>query len=279
MGSKYSIPSEFVDCILKPSDLRLSSTDVMGDGSFAVVYRGDLMGTPVAVKRLKNQTLDTKQLEEFNREVSFLRAIRHPNIVLFMGVTYAPYMIVTELLDTSLYKLVHEKRRKLSPTEYLYIGRRIAMAVNSLHERNPKVIHRDLKSLNVLLNDDLKMVKLCDLGLVRLKDRDLIESKLGSPLWMAPEMLRDEGYTEKVDVFAFAMIMYEMTTNLLPFKGEITMKQLIDGVAKGGMRPPFPNASSINASWRQLIEDCWQHDPNKRPDMNTILNRLQSMNF
>lgn len=58
------------------------------------------------------------------------------------------------------------------------------MAVNSLHEKNPRVIHRDLKSLNVLLSDDLKIVKLCDLGLVRLKDKDLIESKLGSPLWM-----------------------------------------------------------------------------------------------
>lgn len=84
----------------------------------------------VVFYRLVNEYIiwiDAKQLDEFNREVSFLRAIRHPNIVLFMGVTYSPYMIVTELLDTSLYKLVHDKKYHLSPVQCLYIARKIGI--------------------------------------------------------------------------------------------------------------------------------------------------------
>ena len=105
-----------------------------------------------------------------------------------MGVSFNPYTIVTELLDTSLFNVLHVQHRKLTLKEQHHIALCIARGLASLHGHAIPIVHRDMKSLNILVSNDLSIVKICDLGMVKLKaaQGQRLESN-GTPLWMAPE--------------------------------------------------------------------------------------------
>ncbi len=139
----------------------LTITRLIGDGTFGTVSAGEFRSTPVAIKQLKQTVFNAQQWAEFMAEVKFLREARHPNIVLFMGVSFNPYCIVTELLDMSLFDVLHKQRRVLSFQQKAHIALGIARGLASLHAHSPPIIHRDIKSLNVLVSKDLVSVKIC----------------------------------------------------------------------------------------------------------------------
>lgn len=126
----------------------LQITRVIGDGTFGTVSAGEWRGTPVAIKTLKQAVFNQQQWSEFMAEVKYLREARHPNIVLFMGVTFNPYSIVTELLDTSLFAVLHQQRRVLTPQQQVHVALGVARGLASLHGHAVPIVHRDIKSLN-----------------------------------------------------------------------------------------------------------------------------------
>ncbi|XP_057422709.1 serine/threonine-protein kinase CTR1-like isoform X2 [Lotus japonicus] len=160
----------------------------IGSGSFGTVHRAEWNGSDVAVKILMEQDFHAERFKEFLREVAIMKHLRHPNIVLLMGaVTQPPNLsIVTEYLSRgSLYRLLHRPGAR----EVLDERRRIAMAydvakgMNYLHKRNPPIVHRDLKSPNLLV-DKKYTVKVCDFGLSRLKANTFLSSKSAAgTLW------------------------------------------------------------------------------------------------
>ncbi|KAK9127647.1 hypothetical protein Syun_016444 [Stephania yunnanensis] len=165
------IPIDVDDLDIPWTDLILK--EKVGAGSFGTVHHADWNGSDVAVKILMEQDFHPERFKEFLREVAIMKRLRHPNIVLFMGaVTKSPHLsIVTEYLSRgSLYRLLHKSgaREVLDERRRLNMAYDVAKGMNYLHRRNPPIVHRDLKSPNLLV-DKKYTVKVCDFGLSRLK--------------------------------------------------------------------------------------------------------------
>ncbi|XP_020233574.1 serine/threonine-protein kinase CTR1 isoform X3 [Cajanus cajan] len=220
-------PSHEVDLDKEDLDIPWSELilkENIGTGSFGTVLRADWRGSDVAVKILKVQGFDHERFEEFLKEVSLMKRLRHPNIVLLMGAVIQPpkLSIVTEYLSRgSLYELLHMPNvgSSLSERRRLSMAYDVASGMNYLHQMRPPIVHRDLKSPNLLV-DDSYTVKVCDFGLSRTKANTFLSSKTaaGTPEWMAPEVIRGELSNEKCDVFSFAVILWELVTLQQPWR-------------------------------------------------------------
>ncbi|GAB4835963.1 Serine/threonine-protein kinase edr1 [Ancistrocladus abbreviatus] len=172
----------------------------IGLGSYGEVYHADWNGTEVAVKKFLDQDFSGAALAEFRREVRIMRRLRHPNVVLFMGaVTRPPNLsIVTEFLPRgSLYRILHRPNCQIDEKRRIKMALDVARGMNCLHTSIPTIVHRDLKSPNLLVDKNWT-VKVSDFGLSRLKHNTFLSSKstAGTPEWMAPEVLRNEPSNE-----------------------------------------------------------------------------------
>ncbi|KAI9122231.1 hypothetical protein K1719_006920 [Acacia pycnantha] len=260
------------------SDLVLKER--IGSGSFGTVHLAEWNGSDVAVKILMEQDFHAEKYKEFLREVAIMKRLRHPNIVLFMGaVTQPPNLsIVTEYLSRgSLYRLLHKPgaREMLDERRRLSMAYDVAKGMNYLHKRNPPIVHRDLKSPNLLV-DKKYTVKVCDFGLSRLKANTFLSSKsaAGTPEWMAPEVLRDEPSNEKSDVYSFGVILWELTALQQPWSN-LNPAQVVAAVGFKGRRLEIPR--DLNPQVAAIIEACWASEPWKRPSFSSIMDSLRSL--
>ncbi|CAM8913631.1 unnamed protein product [Rhodiola kirilowii] len=270
------------DLSLDVDDLDIPWSDLVlkeriGAGSFGIVHRADWHGSDVAVKILMEQDIHPERFKEFLREVSIMKRLRHPNIVLLMGaVTQPPHLsIVTEYLSRgSLYRLLHKPgaREALDERRRLNMAFDVAKGMNYLHRRNPPIVHRDLKSPNLLV-DKKFTVKVCDFGLSRSKANTFLSSKTaaGTPEWMAPEVLRDEQSDEKSDVYSFGIILWELITMQKPWNN-LNPAQVVAAVGFKGRRPEIPR--DVNRQVADIIEACWANEPWKRPSFSSIMDLL-----
>ncbi|KAL7195773.1 hypothetical protein ACSBR1_035915 [Camellia fascicularis] len=252
----------------------------IGAGSFGTVYRADWHGSDVAVKILMDQDSHPERLKEFLREVSIMKRMRHPNIVLFMCAVTQPsnLSIVTEYLSRgSLYRLLHNPgaRESLDERRRLSMAYDVAKGMNYLHNCNPPIVHRDLKSPNLLV-DRKYTVKVCDFGLSRLKANTFLSSKsaAGTPEWMAPEVLRDEPSNEKSDVYSFGVILWELMTLQQPWSN-LNASQVVAAVGFKGNRLEIPR--DINPLIASIIKACWANEPWKRPSFASIMESLRPL--
>ncbi|XP_023005641.1 serine/threonine-protein kinase CTR1-like isoform X1 [Cucurbita maxima] len=251
----------------------------IGAGSFGTVHRADWHGSEVAVKILTEQDFHPERVNEFLREVAIMKSLRHPNIVLFMGaVTKPPNLsIVTEYLSRgSLYRLLHKSGVKdIDETRRINMAYDVAKGMNYLHRRDPPIVHRDLKSPNLLV-DKKYTVKVCDFGLSRLKARTFLSSKsaAGTPEWMAPEVLRDEPSNEKSDVYSFGVILWELATLQQPWCN-LNPAQVVAAVGFKCKRLEIPR--NVNPKLATLIVACWADEPWKRPSFSSIMETLKPM--
>ncbi|KDP45024.1 hypothetical protein JCGZ_01524 [Jatropha curcas] len=258
----------------------LDLKEKIGEGSFGTVHRADWRGSDVAVKILIEQDYHAERFNEFLREVATMKRLRHPNIVLFMGaVTQPPHLsIVTEYLSRgSLHKLLHMPNAGLMLDEKrrLNMAYDVAKGMNYLHQLKPPIVHRDLKSLNLLV-DSRYTVKVCDFGLSRSKANTYLSSKTaaGTPEWMAPEVLRNESSNEKSDVYSFGVILWELMTLQQPWR-TLNQSQVIAAVGFKGQRLEIPK--NINSSVATLIDACLTSEPSKRPSFSNIAETLQKL--
>ncbi|CAL9145771.1 unnamed protein product [Musa hybrid cultivar] len=240
-------------------------------GFFGEVFRGIWNGTDVAIKVFLEQDLTTENMEDFCNEIYILSRLRHPNVILFLGACMKPphLSMVTEYMEMgSLYYLMHMsgQKKKLSWRKRLKMLRDICRGLMCIHRM--KIVHRDLKSANCLV-DKHWTVKICDFGLSRvMTDGPLRDnSSAGTPEWMAPELIRNEPFTEKCDIFSLGVIMWELCTLNRPWEGTPAV-QVIYAVANEGTRLEIPEGPL-----GKLISDCWA-EPHERPSCQEILTRL-----
>lgn len=250
----------------------------IGLGSYGEVYRGDWHGTEVAVKKFLDQDISGDALEEFRSEVRIMKRLRHPNVVLFMGaVTRAPNLsIVTEFLPRgSLYRLIHRPNSQLDERKRLRMALDVARGMNYLHTSTPVIVHRDLKSPNLLVDKNW-VVKVCDFGLSRMKHNTFLSSKstAGTAEWMAPEVLRNEPSNEKCDVFSFGVILWELATLQQPWGGMNPM-QVVGAVGFQHRRLDIPN--DMDPVIAGIIMKCWHNDPKMRPSFAEIMMALKPL--
>ncbi|KAJ6238954.1 serine/threonine-protein kinase edr1 [Anaeramoeba flamelloides] len=250
--------------------------EAIGSGAYGNVFRAIWRGKEVAVKRIKPEYVRGEHLEEFKREVLVLSRTRHPNIVLFMGAcTQLPNLfLVTEYCHHgSLFQMIRSSQTNLTYQEKIKAAKDIALGMTYLHLTKPKIIiHRDLKSSNVLI-DSSGTAKVADFGLSRIKDESLKHTRFrGTPCYMAPEMLKSTHYTEKVDVFSYGILLWELYTQQFPYKGIKNPIQIAFNVGFHDLRPPLSNIK--HGQWKKLLEMCWDKDPLKRPSFPQILKIL-----
>ncbi|TKV93737.1 hypothetical protein SEVIR_9G245700v4 [Setaria viridis] len=280
--SPSQVGSSRVDIVLEDvSECEILWEDLVigeriGLGSYGEVYHADWNGTEVAVKKFLDQDFYGDALDEFRCEVRIMRRLRHPNIVLFMGaVTRPPNLsIVSEYLPRgSLHKIIH--RCEIDEKRRIKMALDVARGMNCLHTSVPTIVHRDLKSPNLLVDDNWT-VKVCDFGLSRLKHSTFLSSKstAGTPEWMAPEVLRNEQSNEKCDVYSFGVILWELATLRTPWQGMNPM-QVVGAVGFQDRRLDIPK--EVDPLVAKIIRDCWQKDPNLRPSFGQLTSYLKTL--
>ncbi|XP_039016965.1 serine/threonine-protein kinase EDR1-like isoform X1 [Hibiscus syriacus] len=243
----------------------------VGIGSFGEVFRGVWNGTDVAIKVFLEQDLTEENMEDFCNEISILGRLRHPNVILFLGACTKPPQLsmITEYMEMgSLHFLIHlsGQKNRLNWRKRLKMLRDICRGLMCIHRM--KIVHRDLKSANCLVNKHWT-VKICDFGLSRIMNsRPMKDSaSAGTPEWMAPELIRNEPFSEKCDIFSLGVIMWELSTLNRPWEG-VPPKKVVYAVANEGSRLEIPEGPLS-----RLISDCWA-EPEERPSCEEILSRL-----
>ncbi|KAK1326426.1 Serine/threonine-protein kinase CTR1 [Acorus calamus] len=261
----------------------------LGSGTFGTVYHGKWRGTDVAIKRIKKSCFNGRSSEqerlttEFWREAEILSKLHHPNVVAFYGVVQdgpgSTLATVTEfMVNGSLRHVLLRKDRYLDRKKRLIIAMDAAFGMEYLHSKN--IVHFDLKCDNLLVNlkdPHRPICKVGDFGLSKIKRNTLVSGGVRGTLpWMAPELLNGSSnkVSEKVDVFSFGIVMWEILTGEEPY-ANMHYGAIIGGIVNNTLRPPIP--SLCDAEWRRLMEQCWAPDPVTRPSFTEIARRLRVM--
>lgn len=254
----------------------------IGGGNYGSVWLGLCRGKEVAIKKFFKQDLEDKSINDFKKEVEICCRIHHPNVVLFMGACVEPgsFALVTEFLPKgNLEDLIHDPKRHFSLYARLRMGLDVAKGMNWLHCSKPPIIHRDLKPSNLLV-DEYDNIKVCDFGFstLRTSSKGVVqEGKIvGSPLWMAPEVMEGKNVSEKADVYSFAIVLWEMVTLEEPFPEYETFYQLRDAVCYNHARPPI-SSSSYPSSIIEMIQNCWNMSPLARPSFGQIIEKYPNL--
>jgi hypothetical protein len=272
-----------VDYIIDLKDLFFVGR--LAEGSYGVVFRGVYKGTPVAIKRMKLDHEDGN--EDFLREVQILKLLRHPNIVLFMGVCVQEdhKLIVTELMPGGSLETVL-KTRKLTFEDKLRLLLDVVRGMVYLHYLDPPMLHRDLKPSNLLLDKNHSIVKVCDFGASRSGiSATNMTGNVGTCRYMSPEVLQEsDHYDCSSDVYSFAIVMYEtfFQKNAYEDNNLSTFRLGIEII--NGTRPTLPSASEQEKLYDRherrflyLMQQCWSADPRSRPSFEEIRGELESI--
>ncbi|OQS07369.1 serine/threonineprotein kinase [Thraustotheca clavata] len=259
------------------------STCVLGRGAYGTVIWGTYQNKAVAIKQLHSATLkDRHKLQKFLRELDIMTRFRSPFIVECFGMcdlaAAGPVLLMEYMNKGDLRRYLDGLRSRQDALPWstrCEMAHALIQAIALLHEMN--IAHRDIKSYNLLLNEELEL-KVGDFGeahpMSEIVYDDLMED-IGTVLWMAPELftgnIRD---TSKTDIYSFGVVLSELDSLQRPFASkEMTVFAIEHAVAKGDLRPEI----STNAPewYRELAEACLSYDPDKRPTANSIVARFQ----
>ncbi|KAG9271649.1 mitogen-activated protein kinase kinase kinase 13 isoform X1 [Astyanax mexicanus] len=240
----------------------ISELQWLGSGAQGAVFLGKFHSEEVAIKKVREQK---------ETDIKHLRKLKHPNIIGFKGVcTQAPcYCIIMEYCAQGQLYEVLRAGRKISPRLLVDWASGIASGMNYLHLH--KIIHRDLKSPNVLVTHN-DAVKISDFGTSKeLSDKSTKMSFAGTVAWMAPEVIRNEPVSEKVDIWSFGVVLWELLTGEIPYK-DVDSSAIIWGVGSNSLHLPVP--STCPDGFKILMKQTWQGKPRNRPSFRQILLHL-----
>jgi serine/threonine protein kinase len=266
----------------------------VGTGCTAEVFRGSYNDREVAVKQIdwNKSNMGQKEQRAFDREVGIMPRLRHENLVCFLGVASLerPFRIITEFCSGGCcFELLHNcDHIDIQWSQQLKMCIDVASAMRYLHDFDPQIIHRDLKSLNLLLFQpvtgihDIPLVKVSDFGLSRMKDAGAeadwgkMTIAAGTCHWMAPEVFCGGEYDEKVDVYSFAMILFEIICREIPFEDE--EPAAVGRLTVQGKRPDLEAVPpDCPKALNDLMIYCWGVDPQKRPSFQDICRVLREV--
>lgn len=258
----------------------LQFVEHLGSGEFGQVFRGYYRNQEVAIKQLywDNAVLPEVIIQDLTREIESFRHLRHKRLVSFIGacLEIPNLCLVTEYMPGgSLHHLLHVRKVRLPHLHCINMCLQLADGVTYLHKQQPVVVHRDLKSLNVVLDMNLNL-KLCDFGLTESMDRTHITKKNngGSPRYMAPELFDSKSkITEKVDIWSMGCIFTEIFGGPLPYEGINTLADLTREMLVNRRMPAIPQ--TIPGNIQDVIRCCYNFDSRMRPSAKQAFDHLR----
>ncbi|KAG1703576.1 hypothetical protein DVH05_007520 [Phytophthora capsici] len=266
--------------------------DLIGRGGYGEVYKGMYDGRAVAVKMLFPETRkSTRHVTEFLTEVKMMTVMDHPRVVEFVGVSWNNLMdlcVVTEFMaGGDLRAWLNDRADNAAPVGFDFtkvkIATHVVHALAYLHSLTPSVIHRDLKSRNILLSEN-EDAKLADFGASRERVDRTMTAGVGTSLWIAPEVMMGERYDDKADMFSFGVVLSELDSQQNPYANakdknpagrKMPETAILQLVAMGKLRVEFsPGALK---GMVQLGTACTAIDPTERPSAAEAFRKLQTI--
>ncbi|XP_052850053.1 mitogen-activated protein kinase kinase kinase 11-like isoform X1 [Drosophila gunungcola] len=271
---------------IQPHEIEYDEMDikeVIGSGGFCKVHRGFYDGEEVAIKIAHQTGEDDMQRMRDNvlQEAKLFWALKHENIAALRGVCLNTKLclVMEYARGGSLNRIL---AGKIPPDVLVNWAIQIARGMNYLHNEAPmSIIHRDLKSSNVLIYEAIegnhlqqKTLKITDFGLAREMYNTQRMSAAGTYAWMPPEVISVSTYSKSSDVWSYGVLLWELITGETPYKGFDPLS-VAYGVAVNTLTLPIPK--TCPETWGALMKSCWQTDPHKRPGFKEILKQLESI--
>ncbi|XP_008244197.1 PREDICTED: serine/threonine-protein kinase ATG1a isoform X2 [Prunus mume] len=250
----------------------------VGSGSFAVVWRSRhrQLGIEVAVKEIDKKQLSPKVSDSLLKEISILSTINHPNIIrLFEAIqTQDKIYLVLEYCDGGDLAAYIHRHGKVSENVAKHFMRQLAAGLQVLQEKH--LIHRDLKPQNLLLSttiEETPLLKIGDFGFARsLTPQDLADTLCGSPLYMAPEIIQNQKYDAKADLWSVGAILFQLVTGKPPFDGNCQLQLFQNILTSTGVRFPQGALEELHADCVDLCRSLLRQNPVERLSFTEFFN-------
>uniref|UniRef100_A0A3P8VNF9 non-specific serine/threonine protein kinase n=1 Tax=Cynoglossus semilaevis TaxID=244447 RepID=A0A3P8VNF9_CYNSE len=284
-------------------DFTEDQSHILGQGgSGTIIYRARYQDQPVAIKRFHFRNLDRfssdtmvrhlqsadacRSFSEFRQEASMLHSLQHPCIVPLVGISIHPLCLALQLAPLGSLNIVLQE--KLKSSEYMPLGHmltfkvayQIAVGLAYLHRKN--IIFCDLKSDNILVwslqIQEAVNIKLSDYGISRQSFREGALGVEGTPGYQAPEIRPGIVYDEKVDMFSYGMVLYELLSGRRPALGQHQL-QIAKKLSKG-VRPALGNPEEVQFHClHRMLTECWDTKPERRPLALQCVRQMQDPSF
>ncbi|KAK3234052.1 hypothetical protein CYMTET_55678 [Cymbomonas tetramitiformis] len=269
----------------------------LGSGAFGDVYKALWNGAEVAIKRLRKNVFEgegTDHDSEFWKEAEVLYSLHHPNVLPTFGVIRAtesfpaPAIVTEYIVNGSLKHVLGKYSNHLNKKHRISLAMQAARGMEYLHSVG--LVHFDLKSDNLLVNmrdKDRPLCKVSDFGLSKQK-RNRSQSRvsgvtglIGTLPWTAPEVVKAcERITDKVDIYSFGIVMWELWTNEVPHADLEEISLLGKILTENAYRPKVPDCDNHQApadGWSELMQHCWAENPENRPTFSEVSQKLSEM--
>ena len=268
------IPESALKCLEpepKISDFQIIKE--LGAGSFGHVYLVSHKTTKVqyAIKAIdKRDKSNQSEKPYFRREIEVMYKIHHPNVVKLYGHfednNYC-YFIMEYIAKGNIYNLIpHDNKKKLNVKVVASLMKDVISAVYYLHHMKPIIIHRDIKPENVLLAEGM-IAKLTDFGWSNyMQEDEKRQTVCGTPIYLAPEIIKEEGHDERVDIWCIGVLLFELITGNVPFQGND-----IDTLKENILHLRITWPKDINVEAKNLIKKILKLDPNSRISLEEMI--------
>jgi len=269
---------------------QLEFLDELGQGASGTVWKGiwrpgEDRGMEVAIKTLI--TASQNFVIEFKTEILLLHSVKHPNVVTLFGVAFKPILIlVMEFCSLRSLHHVMISNFDIGWDKFFQICKQADLGLQALHTHSPKILHRDMKPLNLLITKDWQ-VKVADFGVSLQEEKaksDMLKEQRGTSAYMPPELFHSVKYSVKSDIYSLGIIFWEILYRVIyqvhqrpfeeyPYSGPTAELLIIVAVATENLRPTIPpNSPPI---LRYLVETCTKPQPKDRPECPDVLTLLE----
>eukprot|EP00455_Lapot_gusevi_P042344 TRINITY_DN5009_c0_g4_i3.p1 TRINITY_DN5009_c0_g4~~TRINITY_DN5009_c0_g4_i3.p1 ORF type:complete len:282 (+),score=60.67 TRINITY_DN5009_c0_g4_i3:91-936(+) len=266
--------------IIGSNDFQIDEKSVLGRGGFGQVYVGQWAGKKVAIKKLFDVNFTKRAVQNFKKEVQLSWVSRHPNIITLYGACLEPNnmaMVMEYMEGGSLHGVLHDDDIQLSWSRRLEILRDITAGVLFLHRQN--IVHRDLKSLNVLLTSQF-VPKISDFGLSTIKiesEASVLANPMGTIRWCAPEVMQGQAPDAASDIWSLGLLAAELATRDVPYGSQLREPVIAANLAnRDAQNLDLKLPHDIPDTLARFIGLCVCRRPSERSNAQQLLHMLDN---